>query len=253
MTQRSTFFNGANIIAGPALTYTSTRDVALPLVSAITVPAVTSTTFTLSTADAAKLNKGDLLSLATVANTFLCAEMATLAMITSIVASTLGYNVVVAPAMGTPPTTANGIRQVWANRGASLGGVDFMAKAETKLLECDQATMAVGKVDSKKTVGIKAPLVEATLANFALAAGIKDPATGTVLQYNSTDLSRSDRYAVVGKAPAGNNRWFIIHNGAAQGTATHKNSKDGQPIYQMEVTAIVDSAMTPDAFDCLDA
>lgn len=254
MAQVTTYYNGVNVYAGPALIYTRSRDVALTQVAALTVPSPTATTFTIATTDFAKLATGDLLCLATVTpNTFLAAEAKTLAMITSMVSSTAGYNLIVSPAIGTPPTTANGVTRVWTNRGATNGGIEWEIDPAIALLYIDQSLVPVAAIDKEKVIMVKAPLAEATLANLGFAAGIKDPATSTVLQYNSTDASRTDAILLIQKAPNSLNRWTIMHKGKVQGKAMQKSNKDSAPVYQVEWVALVDSTMSPDTLDVLDA
>lgn len=246
--------NAGNVIAGAAMLLLQSRDVALTTISAITTPAPTPTTFTCSTTDAAKISTGDLLQLAATSATNLAAEAAALPMVLSLVSGTAGYNVTLSNgSQGSFPTTAAGVRQQWSNRGATDGGITLTANRDVSDLFVDQTPIAVGTVDKQLTVTLEAPLAEAYLANFALAAGQKDPTTGTILQINSTDASRTDRYLFIGKAPNGLNRWAVLHKGKSHGQADQKSDKANKPIFKLQVTAYVDSAMNPDTLDIKDA
>ena|ERR1035437_290648 len=253
MAQVTTYFNGINVYAGPAMILTRSRDAALTQVSALTTPNPTSTTFTVSTADGAKLNLGDLCCLATVTpNSFLVAEAGTLSMITAMVAGTAGSNLTVSPAIGTPPTTASGVTRVWTNRGATTGGIEWSTAPAINLLYVDQSLPPVSAVDKEKVIMFKAPLAEATLTNYALVAGMKDPASGLVLQYNSTDASATTAFLLIQKAQNGKNRYTIAHKCKVNGAAVHKSDKTNPPIYALQAMVLVDSTMVPDTFDAGD-
>ncbi len=255
MTQKTRFFDGSSVLMGAGLLYQSSRDVALTTVSALTVPAPTGTTFNVSTTDSLLVNTGDLCCLATATNTFLAAEASTMAAIQSIIFGTVGWNITMSPAMGTPPTTAAGVKRVWTNRGATKGGVEFSLAAKGKALECDQSTVAVGWADQSKVVGIVAHLTEATMANLALAAGIKDPTTANILQFGAADSGRRDRFMVMGKGDGGLDRWFIIHDGRNNGAGIQKNPLSDQIVFDVNIQAIADTTMAAavSVFDCLDA
>jgi hypothetical protein len=255
MAQIVPLFNGQNVIAGPGMVFTSSRDTALATVTPVVTPAPSVTTFSVSPADAKKINAGDLVCLSSLVNTFLADEASTLSMIKSVVYDgTTNYIVTLVNALGTAPATGSAsVKQVWGNRGATKGGIKLTAKRTVADLMCDQSVVAVGTVDKALDIMVDAQLTEATMKNFALAAGLADPAGTGVFSVNGNDPSRTDRVLFGAKAPNNLTRYFVINKAKSQGTATHMADQSNQPIYQYQAKAYVDSSMSPDTLHCVDA
>lgn len=246
------YFDSTKIITGPASVLSSPRSTTPVTVTALAAPSPTATSFAVSAADAAKLRPGDRIGLASATPTYLADELSTMPYIVSISNAASPVITLNTALSGAPPTTAGGVRQVWINRGGTDGGVELAVKKDVTDQFIDQSLVAVGSTDQKLDVTLKAPMAEASLSNFALAGGLPDPTTPDELKVNSTDPSRTDRYAFVGPAPSGKTRYAVINSGKSKGTATHKADKDNKPIYALEVTAYADTTMTPDTLHIKD-
>lgn len=245
--------NSANMIMGPGAFLISSRDVPLPSVSPLASPAATTTTFTVSPTDAAKLYKGDILNLASATPTFAPDEASTLPVVQSIKLVGGNYLVTVSPAFGSIPASGSAsVVQQWDNRGGTLGGLKSMLTKTTKDLKADQSQYAIDAVDQGAQATFEAKLAEATLQNLALTAGFKDPASATRFQGRSTDKGRRDRVLIIGPAPSGLTRWLVYNKTVMNGTATDEFTLDGQRVYDLKGTAYVDSTMDPDVFDYYD-
>lgn len=243
----------ANITVGPGQVLYSPRDTTPITVTATASPAPTTTVFAVSAADAAKLKVGDILSLASAANTYLAPEASTMPMIVSI-GTEANPVITVSPAFsGAPPTTAGGVRVIWHDLGSTDGGIELSAKKDVTDHFVDQSVAPVASSDDKLEVIIRAPLAEATLKNFAIVTGIADPSSATVLQVSSTASSRTDRFLFIGTAPNSKRRFAVINKGKSKGTAQHKSAKGEKTIYVAEIQAYADSTKTPDLLDITDA
>lgn len=240
--------SASNVTQGAGAVLYSPRDTTPITVTALASPAPSTTSFAVSSADAAKLHKGDRIGLASATPTYLAPELATSAVITNI--STDANPVITCTALsGAPPTTAGGVRVLWHNLGATDGGVRLEAAKEQQDVFVDQETAPVATVDQVTDVMIMAPLAEATLKNFALAMGHADPSSTSVLQISSADASRTDRWAFIGPAGGGLQAYCVVPKGKSRGRGVWNASKTDKPIFELEVKALVDSTSTPDLLD----
>lgn len=226
----------------------SPRDTTPITVTPQASPAPTTTSFAVSSSDAAKMHVGDRIGLTSATPTYLAPELATSAVITAI--SSDANPVITCTALsGAPASGSATVRILWHNLGATDGGIKLEATKEQQALYVDQVLSAVAYADQLLDVKIMAPLAEATLKNFALTMGHADPSSTSVLQISGTDASRTDRWAFIGPAPNSTQVYAVIPKGKSIGKADWTAAKGDKSIFQLEVTAFEDSTSTPTLLD----
>lgn len=236
-------FEDKNIVLGAGQILHHQRGVAHKTVTALAIPAPTTTAFAVSAEDAELLRAGDMLQLASDTPAYTAAEASTMPRIESIMASGSDFLVTVTPAFsGAPPSTAAGVRVLYKNLGATMGDIAIRGNLTKKKQFVDQAVDAVKSRTVSREVTITAPLAEAIIPHFAMALGITPGADPDVLQVGSTlPDEREDRIVTITPADDGKTRYTVAHRCSHEGEAALVASKENESVISLNLTLMPDT------------
>lgn len=237
-------YQTTKISVGPGECLMARRDAARGTVTvkAATVP--TTTSFIVTTAEAAKIRKGDILAPAgtTPANTV--AEASAYPRITDIAASGSDWAVTVSPAFGVAPAAGAAIVIAYEDLGATDGDIVLRAQVELEKLYIDQTPDPVAAILRSREVGATLPLAENTIDNFAMALGVAPSADGLTLNIgDSVPTVREDRLLLILPAPDGKKRWVMLNRVVNEGESSLVASKTNKGIINLNLTALQDTTM----------
>lgn len=206
----------------------------------------TTTTFTVTAAEAAKIRVGDILAAAgaTPANT--PTEASTSPRITSIVASASDFNVTVSPAFSVAPAAAANLVILYHDLGATRGNIQFQIETQTAEIEIDQSLDPVASILQSRRAMAMFPLAESSLQQFAVAAGLSVPAGGSAsldIGQASAGAAPENRFLAILPGPAGKKRYIVLHRGVCSGTAAMVASKADPSVTECNVSCLPDSSL----------
>jgi hypothetical protein len=206
----------------------------------------TTTTFTVTATEAAKIRVGDILAAAgaTPANT--PTEASTSPRITSIAASGSDFNVTVSPAFAVAPAAAANLIILYHDLGATRGNIQFQIDVQTTEIEIDQSLDPVASILQSRKAMAMFPLAESSLQQFAVAAGLTIPAGGAAaldIGQAAAGAAPENRFLAILPGPAGKKRYVLLHRGVCSGTAAMVASKTDPSVTECNVSCLPDSSL----------
>lgn len=126
--------------------------------------------------------------------------------------------------------------------GLTDGGIELITSGDIKEIFCDQALAAVAAISIKEGFSVKFNLVEASLANLAMAMGQPTGAVaGSTLSFGGkTDLYDYKTVYINVKGPGPGTAKITLYKAKIKGDSSQKFVKDNITMVPVEITGLCD-------------